>query len=139
MTQDHKRPQQDKGQPQDKPPLDTSKPPFGGDFDLHEEQETIKTLLMQLVKHLTGLGDGDPFKRQMVEQRLLGRNLTFWCLNYIYTGKVTGVYADQIELSEPKVVYETGDFKEPEWKDAQGLPDTIYVMRRNIESWGVLK
>jgi len=81
----------------------------------------------------------DPFKRQMVEQRLLGKNITFWCLNYIYTGKVSGVYADQIELSEPQVVYETGDFGDPKWKDAQPLPNTIFIMRRNIESWGVLK
>ncbi len=132
MTQNHKQ-QQDKQQPQDKPPLGM------GDLDLREEQETIKSLLMRLVKHLTGLGEGDPCKRQMVEQRLLGRCLTFWCLNYIYTGKVTGVYADQIELSEPKVVYETGDFGDPNWKDAQSLPYPIFVMRRNIESWGVLK
>ena len=71
--------------------------------------------------------------------KLLGEKVTFFSLNYIYTGKLTGVNERYIELSEPSIVYETGDFAEKNWKDAQELPDTIYLMLSSVEAFGIVK
>ena len=70
---------------------------------------------------------------------LLGERVTLLCLNYIYTGTLLGVQDDCVLLSDPAIVYETGPFSDPKWKDAQALPRSLYVMRRCIESFGVMK
>ena len=71
--------------------------------------------------------------------KLLGEIVTLFCLNYIYTGKLTGVNDTCVLLTEPKIVYETGPFTDAKWKDAQALPRDLYVMRGAIESFGVVK
>ena len=58
---------------------------------------------------------------------------------YIYTGTLSGVNDDHIELTDAKLVYETGDLTSGEWKDAQKLPSPWRVMRQGIESWGTAK
>jgi hypothetical protein len=70
---------------------------------------------------------------------LMGENVTFWCFNYIYTGKLIGVNDDCVLLDDAKVVYETGPLNEEGFKDAQPLPAKWYVMRQAIESFGVMK
>jgi hypothetical protein len=70
---------------------------------------------------------------------LLGERVTLFCMSYIYTGKLTGVDDTSVELEEAAIVYETGELTTPKWTDAQPLPHTWYVMKRNIESFGVLK
>lgn len=70
---------------------------------------------------------------------LMGQRVTFWCLNYIYTGKLVGVHDPYVKLEDAAVVYETGALSEPDWKDAQKLPHPQYVMLRTVESFGVLK
>ena len=70
---------------------------------------------------------------------LLGKNVTLFCANYIYTGKLVGVNSSCVKLSSPKIVYETGAFNEPEWKDAQALPNDLYVQCGLIESFTILK
>jgi hypothetical protein len=70
---------------------------------------------------------------------LIGERLTFFCLNYIYTGTLTGVTEDCVLLTDPAIVYETGPFTDPKWKDAQALPHELYVMRAGIESFGRVK
>lgn len=71
---------------------------------------------------------------------LLGEKVTLFCLNYFYTGKLTGVNGTFVELTDPYIVYETGSFAEPNWKDAQKLPrETWNVMLQAIESFGVMK
>ena len=72
-------------------------------------------------------------------EKLLGETVTLFCLNYIYTGKLIGVNAVCVLLSEPKIVYETGPFTEARWKDAQALPHDLYVMIGAIESFGIVK
>ena len=81
----------------------------------------------------------DPLRAAQLEARLLGQKMTFWCLNYIYSGDLTGVYEEMIELTNPIVIYETGEFDDPKWKDFSKLPHKIYIMKGNVESWGVLK
>ena len=70
---------------------------------------------------------------------LLGKNITLFCANYIYTGKLEGVNASCVKLSSPKIVYETGFFDEQNWKDAQPLPNDLYVQCGMIESFTILK
>jgi hypothetical protein len=71
--------------------------------------------------------------------KLLGERVTLFCLNYIYTGTLTGVNDTCVLLSEPSIVYETGPFTDPTWKDAQALPNELYVMLGAIESFGKVK
>ena len=70
---------------------------------------------------------------------LIGERVTFFCLNYIYTGMLTGVNETCILLTDPSIVYETGAFTDPTWKDAQALPHELYVMQACIESFGRVK
>ena len=70
---------------------------------------------------------------------LLGKTITCFCAVYIYTGKLVGVNDECIKLENPKIVYETGDFKSPGWKDAQALPNVLYLQKGMIESFGIVK
>jgi len=70
---------------------------------------------------------------------LMGQRVTFFCLNYIYTGKLVGVNDTCVKLEDAAIVYETGAFNAPDWKDAQKLPHPAYVMVRTIESFMLLK
>ena len=71
---------------------------------------------------------------------LLGERVTLFCMNYIYTGKLTGVNDSFVKLEDPSVVYETGAFGTASWKDAQSLPSGVwYVQLSAIESYGILK
>lgn len=70
---------------------------------------------------------------------LLGERVTLFCLNYIYTGKLAGVNESCVLLEDAAIVYETGEFTDKAWKDAQKLPGNWYVQIGAIESFGVLK
>ena len=70
---------------------------------------------------------------------LLGKTVTLFCANYIYTGRIDGVNDSCVKLSSAKVVYETGAFTDKEWKDAQALPNDLYVQCGMIESFTILK
>ena len=71
--------------------------------------------------------------------KLLGEEVTFFCLNYIYTGKLTGVNESCVLIENPRLVYETGKFSEKGFKDAQSLETKeFYIAMNCIESFGVL-
>lgn len=71
---------------------------------------------------------------------LLGQDVLIYALSYIYAGTLEGVNSDCILLTKAKIVYETGDFAKFGYTDAQSLPGgKIYVMKRNIESYGAGK
>ena len=70
---------------------------------------------------------------------LMGERITLFCLNYIYTGKLVGVNEKYVLLENPAIVYETGAFTEKDWKDAQPLPNEMYVMLACVESFGKVK
>lgn len=70
---------------------------------------------------------------------LMGENVTLFCLNYIYTGKLVGVNDTYIKLEKAAVVYETGAFSDKTFKDKQDLPNEWYVQISAIESFGKLK
>lgn len=68
---------------------------------------------------------------------LLGKNVELFCLNYIYAGKLAGVNATVIKLSNAHIVYETGPLNDKEYKDAQKLPNDLYVQIGAIESFSI--
>lgn len=70
---------------------------------------------------------------------LLGQRVTLLCMNYIYTGDLVGVNETCVLLEKPAIVYETGPFTDNKWKDAQALPNSLYVQTSAIESFGVIK
>ena len=70
---------------------------------------------------------------------LLGQTVTFFCAVYIYTGKLVGVNKTCIKLENPHIVYETGSFSNKEWKDAQKLPNELYLQVAMVEAFGLVK
>ena len=69
-------------------------------------------------------------------ESLIGETVVIWCFNYIYSGRLTGVNASDILLTDAKVVYETGPLCDPDFKDAQPLPHDWYIRTAAIESYG---
>lgn len=70
---------------------------------------------------------------------LIGQRITVFCAVYIYTGDLVGVNDTCIKLENPAIVYETGAFDSKQWKDAQALPNTMYIQTAMVESFGVVK
>ena len=71
--------------------------------------------------------------------KLLGKRVTLFCANYIYTGELTGVNDTCVLLKDAGIVYETGELNSKDWKDMQKLPNDWYVSTQSIESFGVMK
>lgn len=73
-------------------------------------------------------------------EALLGKNVTLFCLNYIYAGKLIGVNTHDIILSNAKIVYETGPLTQKGFTDAQALPGDEWRIRTSvIESYGEME
>ncbi len=70
---------------------------------------------------------------------LIGKRVTLFCVNYIYTGTLTAVNDASVILTNPAIVYETGPLKTKKWKDAQNFPNDWQVQKNSIESFGELK
>ena len=72
--------------------------------------------------------------------KLVGKRVTLFCANYIYTGRLSGINETCVLLTDAAIVYETGAFNEKGWKDAQKLPGgEWYVQLSAIESFGKTK
>ena len=69
----------------------------------------------------------------------LGEKVTLFGLVYIYTGVLSGVNDFEVELTDAKLVYETGPLASGDWKDAQTLPSPWSVRLAAVESWGAAK
>ena len=70
---------------------------------------------------------------------VLGEKVVLFCGIYIYTGVLSGVNDDHLELTEPKLVYDTGELARGDWADAQELLSPWRVMKEHVESWGPAK
>ena len=70
---------------------------------------------------------------------LLNQNVEIRCNVYIYCGQLVGVNDTCVKLDNAHIVYETGPFTDKKWKDAQPLPNTLYVMLSAVEAFGVVK
>ena len=66
---------------------------------------------------------------------LLGENVLIFCMNYIYTGVLTGVNTNDILLEKARIVYDTGAFTDKTFQDAQALPNVLYIRTNSIESY----
>ena len=72
--------------------------------------------------------------------KLLGKQVTFFCLNYIYHGELIGVNDTCVLIKKPSLIYETGSFNDKSFKDIQSLcTDEFYISMNCIESFGELK
>lgn len=71
-------------------------------------------------------------------EALLGEQVTFFCLNYIYHGKLIGVNSTDILLEDAYLVFETGSFQEKEFKDTQYIAKEFRLRVQIIESYGIL-
>ena len=72
-------------------------------------------------------------------EKLMGEEVTFFCLNYIYHGKLVGVNDTCVLLENPSIIYETGSFSDSSFKDKQSLcTKEFYLKTDTIESFGVL-
>ena len=67
---------------------------------------------------------------------LMCKKVMLFCLNYIYTGTLSGVNSTCVLLENPKIVYVTGAFDKTSFDDAQALPFELYVQTAAIESFG---
>lgn len=70
---------------------------------------------------------------------LMGEEITIFCMNYIYAGKLTGVNDTCIKLDNAHVVFETGAFNDKGYKDAQKVAEELYIQTNSIESFGKTK
>jgi len=66
---------------------------------------------------------------------LMGKNIMVFCMNYIYAGKLSQVGVDDILLENASLVYETGELCAKSFKDAQKLPESLYIRINTIESY----
>lgn len=67
-------------------------------------------------------------------ESLLGESVWIWCFNYIYSGTLSGVNDTDVFLTNAHVVYETGGLCD-KIKDAQPLPNDLYIRTSAIESY----
>ena len=71
---------------------------------------------------------------------LMGEVVTLLCANYFYTGKLIRANSDFVELEDPAIVYETGEWTAKAYKDVQALGcKTLRVRVAAIESYGIIK
>jgi hypothetical protein len=73
-------------------------------------------------------------------EALLGEQITLMCANYTYEGKLVGVNDTFLLLEDPGIVFETGAYDDPKWKDRQAFKCRQWrVQIAAVESWGQLK
>ena len=72
--------------------------------------------------------------------KLLGEKVLLMCANYFYTGKLQGVNETCVLLTDPAIVYETGEWEAAKFKDEQKMRiKYLYVQVSAIEAFGVAK
>ncbi|MDE1766537.1 MAG: hypothetical protein KGI27_09765 [Thaumarchaeota archaeon] len=70
-------------------------------------------------------------------QSLLGEKVILLCNNYFYAGTLTGVNETCVQLTDPEIVYETGEWTAKKWANAQAFPaKELYVQTAMIEAFG---
>jgi len=72
-------------------------------------------------------------------EKLIGEKVTLLCMNYFYYGKLIGVNTDDVLLEDAHIIYDTGDWSQANWSDAQKVCAELYVRTSSIESFGKIK
>jgi hypothetical protein len=70
---------------------------------------------------------------------LIGQRVTFYCMNYIYSGDLVGVNDVQVKIENAVIVYDTGSFTKKDWETSEKFPQAWFIRLSAIESYGVLK
>jgi hypothetical protein len=71
---------------------------------------------------------------------LMGERVLLMCANYFYTGVLTGVNDEFVELENPAVVYETGQWNASKFANEEHLHAKVWYVRTSaIESFGLSK
>lgn len=100
---------------------------------------------MGIVKSLSKVGkvntvvveqETDIFEELMKTEQ----DVTLFCLNYFYTGKITAVNGTVVVLEGARIVYETGSFNDSGFKRAEKIcAPQWFVAKGMIESFGILE
>ena len=70
--------------------------------------------------------------------KLLGKYVQLWCVNYIYAGKLVGVNQDDCVLSDPHIVYETGKMTDGGFKLAESCGvEELFIRLSAVESYSL--
>jgi len=73
-------------------------------------------------------------------ESLLGKTVLLMCATYFYTGELVGVNDSCVKLKKPKIVYDTGEWTDEKWSDAQSMEvEFFYIQISFIESFGESK
>lgn len=64
---------------------------------------------------------------------LMGKKITFYCVNYIYSGKLVGVNTDVIKLDDAEIVYETGAHSDKSWSNSESFHNPVYIRLSAVE------
>jgi hypothetical protein len=72
-------------------------------------------------------------------EALMGERVTLYCVNYIYAGKLIGVNDSFVLLEDAEIVYDTGSHFDKSFSDTGKMPNSWYVQRAAIESFGIFK
>ena len=103
----------------------------------------IDNLTYKQLKEISSMFGNNPVKEKAETSGLsdlIGEQVTFFCLNYIYHGKVLSCDNGSVKITNPKIVYETGDFNENGFQDAQKLECSEFNIQIGIiESFGILR
>jgi hypothetical protein len=93
--------------------------------------KTVEKVIEKVIEETITLVDSDAGLLTMLDKTVL-----LMCMNYNYYGKLTGVNTVEVELENAHIVYETGEWSNKTWKDAQKIPSTkTYVKIAAIESY----
>ena len=101
----------------------------------------IDNLTYKELKQINSLfGNQQPEKSNDLNiDDLTGKQVTFFCMNYIYHGEVISSDKGRICLKNAKIVYETGKFENVGFKNAQDLCcNEYFIKKETIESFGIL-
>ena len=70
-------------------------------------------------------------------EKLLGEKVMLICAGYFYAGKLIGVNDRDVVLSEPKIVFNTGDWSAEKNEYEEKIPaDEWFIKTESIESYG---
>lgn len=86
--------------------------------------------MMKRIKKEVQMVDGEGL------MALLGERVLLMCMNYFYEGVLEGVNSEDVLISDPGIVYETGPWTEEKWTDRQSLGHPEHYIRKSaIESY----
>lgn len=77
---------------------------------------------------------------ETILEELLGKTVTFMCLNYFYNGTLVAFDEKSAKLKDPKIIYETGAWDNEDWSDAQSMNVPFWNVKLDaVESFGESK